>query len=77
MQRPLHVLWLGQVDAETLTMGLATRLPVAAIVKVWLAHRLQIGPVTFFGRRGEEFALNVRSERRCLKVATDCGFQEC
>jgi hypothetical protein len=50
--------------------GLPRRLLAGAIVKIWVAHRLDwLGEL--LGRRGEELAGDVGSERRCLLANED------
>ena len=56
-----------QVDAGDLDDGLPRGFLAGAIVKMWVAHRLDWAG-ELLGRRGEELARDVGSERRCLLV---------
>ena len=61
--------WLRQVDAGDLDDGLPRGFLAGAIVKVWVAHRLDWAD-ELLRRRGEELTRDVGSELRCLKVST-------
>jgi hypothetical protein len=55
------------IDARDLDDGLPRGFLAGAIVKMWVAHRLDWAG-ELLGRLGEELARDVGSERRCLLV---------
>src|SRR5690349_9549830 len=65
--------WVRQVDAGDTDDRLPGGFLVGAIVKVWVAHRLNWAG-DLLGRGGEELPRDVSSELRCLEVATSRGF---
>jgi hypothetical protein len=60
--------WVRQVDAGDTGDGLPRGFLAGAIVKVWVAHRLNWAG-ELLGRRGEELPRDVGSELRCLEVS--------
>src|SRR5579859_1614574 len=66
--------WVRQVDTGDTDDGLPRGFLVGAIVKVWVAHRLNWAS-ELLRRRGEELPRDVGSELRCVEVATSRGLR--